>query len=382
MSIIYGPECIALTLIIDEKKELFMLEKENYEKIEILFSDALSNTFSNLTKNDCSSITNQIRQNKNLKEKMLNFQQKGIPVILDDLLPVLQQVIKDNVITTDISQLLSNLNGVISNDADLNEKLHNLYLQIIIKNGQWDQVTDYYYSILKNYEKANDQNKIAETYNNLGLIQQNKGEWNKAIEFYNKSAILFEKEKNNKSLAQTWGNLGNVYQAKAELDTAIEYYNKSLAAFEQLKDESGMALTYNNLGLVYQDKRDSEKAADYYQKSWDLFEKTADFQGMAQSTGNLCTLEFENKNYKKAIKQFFEILFLYMKYDARDQVNQAFSIIKYFTQQLESYQANDIIKSVQEELSRDGITWGQHSILTADEVKQYYSKMNQKKTNQ
>ena len=42
------------------------------EKIEILFPDALSNTFSNLTKNDCSSITNQIRQNKNLKEKMIS----------------------------------------------------------------------------------------------------------------------------------------------------------------------------------------------------------------------------------------------------------------------------------------------------------------------
>jgi len=136
----------------------------------------------------------------------------------------------------------------------------------------------------------------------------------------------------------------------------------------------------NMLSTIYTNENTSNILDSYTDKIREAYEMDA-YLGMAQSKGNLSMLAFKQKEHKRAIKQLFEILFLYTKMQSEEQVNHAFSVIQYLTKQLESNEVTEIFNSVNEELSKEGITWGKHAILSADDVKQIYSKLSQIKPN-
>lgn len=380
MSNISGNVSIALASRIFNNKEYFNLKDDNFKKINKLFDEALRKNIKNFKDESSESLLTSLRQDENIKTKITNMEQKGEFFSTEDILPAFQNILDKDITSKNIEDICEQLNIAITSDHTLNEELKNIYLQIIVKSEKWDLALEYYNNSLAAFESSEDKHNVAKTYNDIGNIYQAKGEWNKAIGNYSKALETFEFLGDHNGMAQGFGNLGIVHQAKNELDKAIEYYNQSLESFEKGGDNYGKALTFNNLGLAFQDKGDLQKADNLYKKSWEIFETDGDLQGMAQSRGNLSMLAFANKNPKKAIKQFFEILFLYIKMEAKEQVNQAFSIIRYFTNQMESDQVKEIFKSVQEELSKDGITWGKHNILNADDVKQIYATLNRQKT--
>jgi len=111
----------------------------------------------------------------------------------------------------------------------------------------------------------------ATTCNNLGLLSFNMGNYQKAEDFYQKAlAIRIEKlgEKHSET-ATSYNNLGLLYETMKNYPQAKENLSRALRIFRNLFGENhcGTATSYNNLGLLCESMGNLEKAEDFYLKS-------------------------------------------------------------------------------------------------------------------
>jgi len=113
--------------------------------------------------------------------------------------------------------------------------------------------------------------RVADCYDNIGIIYYLKSDYDKAIEYFNKAlAIKIELlGENDLKITSTYENIGKVYRKKVSLDKALEYCNKSVAIILQQMGENHprVATAYNTIGLIYCTKGDLDKALEYYSKA-------------------------------------------------------------------------------------------------------------------
>lgn len=88
--------------------------------------------------------------------------------------------------------------------------------------------------IKKNIYPSNDI-KIANSYNNLGVLNLNRWQFNIALEYFNIAKNIYEENKNKAVIANIYSNIGNVHRLKGDYTQAAEYYSKTI---ETLKGES------------------------------------------------------------------------------------------------------------------------------------------------
>jgi len=381
MSSLTGIESIALACLIKDNKDFFMLQQSTLDKLNEIFNNTLQQSIKDAKPDLSKQLMAAFILDKNIKVDIANLFQKGDFISVEKVLAVFNKIVSKNMNSDHIFGIMNRLKTAILQEKPLHEELEKIYIQILVRSQKWDIAIQYYSDILEEFEDNEDKYNMAKTHNNMGEIFQVKGEWNKAIGNFSKAIELYESLGDISGIANSYGSLGIVHQANQQRDKAVECFVKSLQYFEKDNNFHGKALTLNNLGLINQDMGDLEKANELFNQSWKIFEEDGDLQGMAQSKGNLSMLAFAQKEHKKAIKQFFEILFLYIKMQSEEQVNHAFSVIQYLTKQLESDKVTEIFNSVNEELSKEGISWGKHSILSADDVKNIYANLSQIKPN-
>ena len=376
-----GIESIALVCLIKDNKEFFILQQSSLDNISNIFDNVLQQSIKDAEPDLAKQLLAAFILDKNIKMAINNLFQKGEFLSVENVLTIFQKIISKNINSEHVIGIMNRFKTALLQDKSLREALEKIYIQILVQSAKWDLALNYYLESLEEFEDNEDKYNMAKTHNNIAEIYQAKGEWNKAIGNFSKAIELFENIGDISGIANSYGSLGIVHQANQQREKAVECYVKSLQYFEKDNNSHGKALTLNNLGLINQDMGDLVKANELFNQSWKIFEEDGDLQGMAQSKGNLSMLAFAQKDHKKAIKQFFEILFLYIKMQSEEQINHAFSVIQYLTKQLESEKVSEIFKSVNEDLSKEGITWGKHAILSSDDVKQIYSNLSQIKTN-
>ncbi|RUM56946.1 MAG: hypothetical protein DSY60_05875 [Persephonella sp.] len=106
----------------------------------------------------------------------------------------------------------------------------------------------------------------------LGTIFLHMSYLEKGIEFH-RTALEIGKEifdKYNPKIANSYNELGLLYHDKGEYDKAEKYYKKALEILERIykdKDHPYLATDYNNLGYLYKAKGDFTKAEEYFRKA-------------------------------------------------------------------------------------------------------------------
>ena len=138
----------------------------------------------------------------------------------------------------------------------------------------------------------------------------------------------------------------------------------------------GLAQTYNNLGLVYHDKGEWDRAIEFYQKSLEGKEKVGDVHGLAKTYGNLGLLYFQQQNYSEAVRLHVEIMLLFKKLGAAPLVQQAGGILAGFRQQLDEAAFDQYFKESLSRILAEGITWGRHQVVKAEEVQSLLASLN------
>jgi tetratricopeptide (TPR) repeat protein len=192
-----------------------------------------------------------------------------------------------------------------SNDINFLYNYGNFYK----KFQQYEKAIDFYQMCLNIQLKTLGEEHIdlADTYNNIGIVYDDKGEYEKAIDFYQKSLDIRLKilGEEHPYVAKSINNLGVVYYNKGEYEKSVVFLQNSLdILLKTLGAEHTLAATsYNNFGVFKNSKGEYDKAIDFYQKSLDIRLKILgeEHPDVADTYNNI-GVTYENKGeYDKAI---------------------------------------------------------------------------------
>ena len=202
---------------------------------------------------------------------------------------------------------------------------------------------------LKLYTELGDSKNIADTYNNLGVVNSELGKhhggesakcyFDKALEFKLKALkiykSLYKDDPSNIKLARIYNNIGATYDDMAKrassphekenfLETAIDYKQHSLKIREELCRRSGIyenvsvALCCSSLGVTYRIMDMHSQSLEYHKRAIKILEREISnkenlswlalaYNNIAETYSNLnmdtCSLEY----YEKASRIYEDI---------------------------------------------------------------------------
>ncbi len=182
-----------------------------------------------------------------------------------------------------------------------------------------------YKTALKNYllamsirEKINDKAGRVSSENNTGLLFYLQGNNKEALNHYSKAKkILMEiisKDSSNVDykdrLASIHNNLGMIFSDENKENEALNNYFEALKLTKEIDNKTKMSEILNNIGNIFNRKEDYEQALIYYSKSLKISEKTDDKKSTVISLENMGNALMEKKDYHGAMKCFNQSLSL------------------------------------------------------------------------
>ena len=118
--------------------------------------------------------------------------------------------------------------------------------------------------------------RIANAYNNLGVMAQNDNKFDLAKGLYQKAKSVKEAQQDTVGIAYAIVNLGNVYHYEGNFTTAIRNYEVALKSLENQSSENARALKrliYDNMSVSYDSLKDFENAYRSTARSYVLYEQ-------------------------------------------------------------------------------------------------------------
>lgn len=208
----------------------------------------------------------------------------------------------------------------------------------------FDYIPDYKYNISLKYfsvalemqkrNRGNNSSKIADLYNNIGLVYDAKDDFQSARYYYQKALRIYRRSilDNKENIATVYSNLGLLYNTQGEYRNALNCYNKALLIDMEISGNKSPATAtlYNNIGSVLGDKGNYSKALGYYQKALEIYTSTLGIKhpDTAVALNNIAIIYRQKGNYatsldyhKKALVIDEEVLGINHSQTAKDYYN-------------------------------------------------------------
>jgi serine phosphatase RsbU (regulator of sigma subunit)/Tfp pilus assembly protein PilF len=163
------------------------------------------------------------------------------------------------------------------------------------------------YNFTKSMEIAEsilDSAGLADAYNNIALVYQNKGNNKSALNYYFKAANIFKKKNDKKGIAMTLNNIGYLYDTQGEKKKALEYFFGSVRAADSIGDLKCASYAVGNIAKIYGDLGNDVKALEYDFKALTLKQKIGEKLGEALILSNIGTIYKVQKNIPEALKYY------------------------------------------------------------------------------
>ena len=123
-------------------------------------------------------------------------------------------------------------------------------------------------------EKIKDQQSIAYTLNNIGILYDNQRNYSKALEYYEKSLNIKQQLKDSIGVGNSLLNIGGIHGIMKNYEKAFASIQQSLVIREQLRDQAGMATCLHGIANIYNAQGKYSDALDYLQKCLHIAEKS------------------------------------------------------------------------------------------------------------
>ena len=295
----------------------------------------------------------------------------------------------------DNEEAINNINKGIAELGNKDEKLLNKLLlnkgSALVYSGEFDEGLKYFNQVLNYYKKNNDSIKMADVYNNIGVINYYRGEYDKALKNMLNSVKIYEKNGMNSVAVEGYGNiamiynenksykkaaeyaqkalkiyiqtndyysqtgqlvnLANIYKNLNDYDKSIKYLNRALAISEKYDYKKFKALTYSNYSYIYENKGQYKKAIDVLKKALKINKQTGNAEGEAKNLRSLGSLYKKLKKYDLALKYLDESEKLSEKmklvsdyYDLYKEKSEVYEAMNDYKNSLKYYQKYTIYK--------------------------------------
>lgn len=165
----------------------------------------------------------------------------------------------------------------------------------------------------RHYHLAQYDTGLASLYGNMAVVMERLGRTGKSLEYNYKSLEMGKRLGIDQRISNSYTNIGNAYIDMGKYNLAYAFFCKALELDSMLQSERMLSADYNNLGELYTKLQDSEKAIAFYQKSFNIDQKLNDLSGMCVTKTNIAKSYYELKKYQLAQELINEALQLGQK---------------------------------------------------------------------
>ena len=137
------------------------------------------------------------------------------------------------------------------------------------------------------FETLGDQNELAITHNNWGIVLIEGGAPEEALSHFCLAAAGFEAAANRRGLAKAFGSQGEAYRHLERWDEAINCYWQAIAIDEEIGHEVHAARMRMNVGIVYHEQERHEEALALHVAVEPLFRRLGDRPHLARLYNNM-----------------------------------------------------------------------------------------------
>lgn len=155
------------------------------------------------------------------------------------------------------------------------------------RRGKFNEAEEKYRLAL---EQENEQTKtelLADIYNGLGNLYNEKGQEQVSLTHYHKALEVAQERNALPQWAAALGNLGNVYADIGYIAKAKTFYQQALVRYRQLGAWRIEGMIHNNMGAIAFYVGDYTSAKTDYEKSFRIKKEVGDVRGQSVALNNL-----------------------------------------------------------------------------------------------
>lgn len=172
----------------------------------------------------------------------------------------------------------------------------------------------YYYGLaLAVYERVGVQDKVAATFNNMGIAHLESADLSQALTCFQRALEISGTLHDDDGMAMNLGCIGNVYQALSNYPKAIDYYQRALTLNERLKNTRRMGTIIRKIGDIYRSLNDHARALEYFQRALAISRQLQNVNGIANNLNNIGSVYASMGDFSRAVSYFQQALFIYEK---------------------------------------------------------------------
>lgn len=146
------------------------------------------------------------------------------------------------------------------------------------------------------------ENGVADSYNSIASAFQATAKFDSALVYQRKSFDINQALGDSLRMADNFNNLGIINDEKGAYERALQNYFKALTAYEKYPDnETNVAMVLVNIGIVYKKQKAYTSTLDYYQRALKIYEETDNKVGQVITKSNIGSLMLQLEQYKDAI---------------------------------------------------------------------------------
>lgn len=207
----------------------------------------------------------------------------------------------------------------------LHEAAYYQYLGLIEhEEGNYEVAARHFVKALDLYEKLEDEEGIAQCYNNMGSVYWQLEELEKAKENFEKYAQIREKNGDLFAVAATYGNVGLIYRAKDDFDKALDYYHRSLKIFRQLDKKFNVGINLQNIGSLYHKQDKFSIARKYFEETLALCREIDDNIGELYALHSIATVDIKESKYQEGIKGLKQALKMAKELKVKEEIKNIY----------------------------------------------------------
>jgi serine phosphatase RsbU (regulator of sigma subunit) len=177
------------------------------------------------------------------------------------------------------------------------------YGQIHLYLGNLKKSSEYFFKALENFKTIKNSSLISVSYSDLAVISYYNENYKMATEYWEKSIELDEQNENKKSsVANNLSNVGVAYIEGGDLAKAETALLKALKISNEINNESLKAATNMNLAKLEYQKKNYKKAIEYNNEAAKYYESVKKYSNLANVYSNGAELARTGKEYRIALE--------------------------------------------------------------------------------
>ena len=169
--------------------------------------------------------------------------------------------------------------------------------------GEYDKAVELFTDAITISKKHNILNVEANSYLMLGILSEKRNKIEVAHDYLLKALDAANKsDKKDRLLPTIYSNLSSFEILLGRYDEAAKHLNNVIDIYKKKNDLNSLSIAYNNKAILYYHQEDFETALKWFEESKKLKVKQENIIGIALIDMNMAEILMNMKNYKKALR--------------------------------------------------------------------------------